>query len=464
MKTTKLPEEINKISEENISDAYKYTLVYKDTDGKRKYSIKISKKETNILIEANPVEDSNILYKIELSLNDFYQLSNRFKMFQNLDEIFKELQNIFTSKKASVMTSIGKFSENRRPPKTKKDYFNNLNFFLILNLDNKGGIKQEINIELNKNKINKENDKSKNKILKNNEFENEIKENINDRIILLKKIEDLENLIKAQNAEIKKLKNIEVEQKNIIEKLNNIETAINEQRFKNEKINNLEKELNILKKEIVINNLKNGNNSGTEETLTNKSNNMILNKINSKIINKAEELEFLENRLKYNEVLKKRNVIYKLLYRVSENGNDIQSFHSKCDNIKGTLIIIKTTKGMKFGGYTEQIWNSNKNDSTSRKDGKGICFCFSLDLFKIYNFNDDYKHSICCCDDCGPCFSGDVAAFFEIKNNNGLLFGNTNYTIKSNSFGKVDNDYEFNNGENEFGIIEMEVFQILFDN
>ena len=191
---------------------------------------------------------------------------------------------------------------------------------------------------------------------------------------------------------------------------------------------------------------------------------MILNKINSKIINKAEELEFLENRLKYNEVLKKRNIIYKLLYRISENGNDIQSFHSKCDNIKGTLIIIKTTKGMKFGGYTEQIWNSNKNDSITRKDGKGICFCFSLDLFKIYNFNDDYKHSICCCDDCGPCFSGDVAAFFEIKNNNGLLFGNTNYTIKSNSFGKVDNDYEFNNGENEFGIIEMEVFQILFDN
>ena len=220
MKTTKLPEELNKKSEEDISDTYKYTFAYKDINGKEKYSIKILKKETNILIEANPVEDSNILYKIELSLNDFYQLSNRFKKFQNLDEIFEELQKIFTSKKASIMTSIRKFTVNRIPPKTKKDYFNNLNFFLILNLDNKGGIKQEINIELNKNK--------------NNEFKNEIKENINDKIILLKKIEDLENLIKAQNTEIKKLKNIEIGQKNIIEKLNNIETAINEQRCKNE--------------------------------------------------------------------------------------------------------------------------------------------------------------------------------------------------------------------------------------
>ena len=160
----------------------------------------------------------------------------------------------------------------------------------------------------------------------------------------------------------------------------------------------------------------------------------------------------------------KKNIIFKLLYRATQEGNNIRTFHNKCDNINRTLTIIKTRKGMRFGGYTEQKWYCSNNNSAQPKDGKEVCFCFSLDLFKIYNFNDDYKHSICCCDDCGPCFSGDVAAFFEIKNNNGLLFGNTNYTIKSNSFGKVDNDYEFNNGENEFGIIEMEVFQILFDN
>jgi len=52
----------------------------------------------------------------------------------------------------------------------------------------------------------------------------------------------------------------------------------------------------------------------------------------------------------------------------------------------GTLTIVKTTKGMRFGGYTEKNWyNSNKNQVNSRKDDKGICFCFSLDLFKIYD-------------------------------------------------------------------------------
>jgi len=65
--------------------------------------------------------------------------------------------------------------------------------------------------------------------------------------------------------------------------------------------------------------------------------------------------------------------------------------------------------------------------------------------------------------DIGPCFNDGDGAFFETKNNNELSSGISNYTTKSNSFGKIDNDYEFNNDENEFGIIEMEVLQILFD-
>ena len=61
----------------------------------------------------------------------------------------------------------------------------------------------------------------------------------------------------------------------------------------------------------------------------------------------------------------------------------------------GTLSIIKTTKGIRFGGYTEQYWNGIES-GTSRKDAKNICFCFSLDLFKIYNFDDNYNCSIHC--------------------------------------------------------------------
>lgn len=52
----------------------------------------------------------------------------------------------------------------------------------------------------------------------------------------------------------------------------------------------------------------------------------------------------------------------------------------------GTLTIIKTTKGMRFGGYIEKKWFL-ANNTTYYKDYKGICFCFSLNLFRIYDFN-----------------------------------------------------------------------------
>ena len=196
--------------------------------------------------------------------------------------------------------------------------------------------------------------------------------------------------------------------------------------------------------------------------LTIKKNKVTLNKMDSKIINTIEELEFLENRLKNNEILKKKNIIFKLLYRATQEGNNIRTFHNKCDNIKGTLTIVKTTKGMRFGGYTEQKWYCSNNNKTYQKDDKEVlCFCFSLDLFKIYNFNDNFKYSIYCYYNGGPYFSG---GFFSIYNDKGLLFGYTVYTIKSNSFGKIENDYEINNGQTNFSVVEMEVFQILFDN
>ena len=117
--------------------------------------------------------------------------------------------------------------------------------------------------------------------------------------------------------------------------------------------------------------------------LTFIKNKVTLNKIDSKIINTIEELQILENRLKNNEILKKKNIIFKLLYRATQEGNNIRTFHNKCDNIKGTLTIVKTTKGMRFGGYTEQKWYCSNNNSACQKDNKEVCFCFSLDLFKL---------------------------------------------------------------------------------
>jgi hypothetical protein len=59
------------------------------------------------------------------------------------------------------------------------------------------------------------------------------------------------------------------------------------------------------------------------------------------------------------------NQNWKLIYRATRDGFGLNDFHSKCDIYQNTLVIIKSTKGNVFGGYTEQNWShlgDYKND------------------------------------------------------------------------------------------------------
>ena len=48
---------------------------------------------------------------------------------------------------------------------------------------------------------------------------------------------------------------------------------------------------------------------------------------------------------------------WKLLYRASEHKYTAKSFHKYCDDKGPTLIIIKSSEGWIFGGYTTQSWS-----------------------------------------------------------------------------------------------------------
>ena len=54
-------------------------------------------------------------------------------------------------------------------------------------------------------------------------------------------------------------------------------------------------------------------------------------------------------------MLMNRTIIYKLLYRATRDGNSASSFHQKYDNICGTLVVMKTIKGLDL----EVILNKN---------------------------------------------------------------------------------------------------------
>ena len=239
-------------------------------------------------------------------------------------------------------------------------------------------------------------------------------------------------------------------------KVNALEKQIEEMKNEMEKIKNLEREIQELKE------WKAKYDEEIQRTIKKKKDEEITKKIDSKIIKEKKELDFLEERLKRNDpLLMKKTVVYKLLYRATKDGNNANSFHRKCDNISGTLIVLKTNKGMRFGGYTEKTWNGNLE---YKKDNPGIAFCYSLDLFKIYNNTDKAKNSIWCHPDYGPDFyDEDVPIFlicFPIDTNPNSYTG---YTTSKTSYGKFEKDYEINNGEKHFLMQEVEIFQILFD-
>ena len=50
---------------------------------------------------------------------------------------------------------------------------------------------------------------------------------------------------------------------------------------------------------------------------------------------------------------------WKLIYRASEHNYTGKSFHECCDDKEPTLIVIKSSGGWIFGGYTTQTWSGN---------------------------------------------------------------------------------------------------------
>ena len=48
---------------------------------------------------------------------------------------------------------------------------------------------------------------------------------------------------------------------------------------------------------------------------------------------------------------------WKLLFRASDHEYKAKSFHECCDDKGPTLVVIKSTSGYIFGGYTTQSWS-----------------------------------------------------------------------------------------------------------
>ena len=198
-----------------------------------------------------------------------------------------------------------------------------------------------------------------------------------------------------------------------------------------------------------------------KESFDKKDEQMAYEKINfnSKIFVKNEEISLISKRFMKKRVPKPKKLTFNLLYRASRDGDSPIEYHKKCDGKANTICAIKTKKGCKFGGYTETEISRNFQELLDPNS-----FIFSLNKMKIYENKDKNKRVICHSGTWGPIF---IDGFSIVDKNffssNEIKKDNIKLIEKSSFFNLSDEEFEINNGEKNFTIEDIEVFQLLFD-
>ena len=176
------------------------------------------------------------------------------------------------------------------------------------------------------------------------------------------------------------------------------------------------------------------------------------------LLNLVGEDYFHQTKLLINEGIKKnynKNIKkYTLLYLASRDGFGVEDFHQKCDGKNFTITLVRTEKNRIFGGFTDAEWDKS---AEYKKGNKG--FIFSVDNNKIYyNKNNDYN--IYCSFISGPVFGN---FNFKISNNcnkNRDSYDKTN--SKYCAYDTPENVYSLA-GENNFIVLDYAVYQIELD-
>ena len=144
----------------------------------------------------------------------------------------------------------------------------------------------------------------------------------------------------------------------------------------------------------------------------------------------------------------------KLLYRKTKDGSSYEKFHKLCDKQGATIVLIKSTEDLIFGGYTPLNWDSNsavKNEEET--------FLFSLTNNKKYEKVKKSYNSIVCRKDIGPFFPYIGFRGVGIKN-----MDQGDFQYSETEYFKGVNEIIPNEGINRtFETKEVEIYKIIFN-
>ena len=206
----------------------------------------------------------------------------------------------------------------------------------------------------------------------------------------------------------------------------------------NNKINDLEKKVNILWlfKEEYENYLK------QEKERKEKEKEYVNSIIRvSNIIEKEDEVKLIFS------LLNKEPTKTNLLFNSKNDGDSLSKFFEKVANKSPTIMIIKSSNGYRFGGYSSVFW---KNDGNWYKNDES--FIFSLDSKKKYDSIKDSSSHI-------YGYSNYVLFGNDIRIYDRFTSSDQNYVGKA-CYNSPDN-YEMNGGIEKFKVSNFEVYQII---
>ena len=177
---------------------------------------------------------------------------------------------------------------------------------------------------------------------------------------------------------------------------------------------------------------------------------------NKSVIMKENEFDLIHLAIKSR--LNKEVKELKKLYQATIDGDGGLNFHSRCDNIPNTLVLIKSAGNRRFGGFTSAQWSSSSGEW---KDDPNA-FLFSLDKQKIYSYKKNGK-AIYNDKDYGPCFGNgrDIGI-----NQHGIqekhLYTNESSSSCSYNFNGDNNALSEDGKASLIYAAEYEVFQVIF--
>ena len=234
--------------------------------------------------------------------------------------------------------------------------------------------------------------------------------------ILTKKVIDLEN-------ELKIVKN---ENNNLNKKMLGYEDIIK----------NLEKNFNEKLKEL--------ENKIIEKNEINKNKNSFDLFKNSSIV-KSEDTDLILS------WFDKKPSNFNLLLDSKIDGDSNSTFKEKCFNKSPTMVFVKTTDNLRFGGFTSVTWP----EKNYKKDANS--FLFSLDKKKKYKIKENQKeNAIYYCQNISFCFGSGCDLYINdkctLKDDNQV--GDGSYDLPS--------ECELNNGKKMFKVLNYEVYCVEF--